>query len=114
VTGNDYLLMRASGVSVINAHEVLTHDRAHISATIGGYVTLPAGIQLPPPNVLLNPGFEWPDLPMPVIGWATYRTGAEAWQSLNSTVAVFDGTVNVGTRRLQVEARDARARVPVT
>jgi hypothetical protein len=103
----------SDGHGAHRAGEVRSHDQAHISATVGGYVTVAAGVQLPDPNVLLDPGFEWPDVPMPVVGWATYRTGAEAWQSLDSTVVVFDGTVNIGTRRLQIESRDARARVPV-
>ena len=64
--GIDYLLLRADGVGVINVYEVIsTSDGQHISVHAQGYSISPAGMQLPDPEVLLSPGFQWPDVPVP-------------------------------------------------
>lgn len=104
--GVDYLLLRADGIGVIDAYEVVsTEAGAHVSAHAQGYVTPPPGVQLPPPEVMLSPGFEWPDLPLPMHGFVLYRTGAEDLSWMNRTSLGFEGTVNVGTGELIIEAR---------
>ena len=104
--GIDYLLLRSDGVGVIDAYEVVTgKSGTHISAHAQGYIVPPEGMQLPPPNVLLSPDFRWPDIPLPLHGFVMYRTGDGALAWLNRTAAAFEGSVNVGTRRIEVTAR---------
>src|SRR5687768_13256005 len=62
VRGVDYLLLRADGVGVIDALETITADDGRaISAHARGYIVPPPGVQMPPPDVLLDPDFRWPD-----------------------------------------------------
>jgi hypothetical protein len=105
VTGIDYLLLRADGVGVIDAYEAFTAgDGRAISAHARGYIVPPPGVEMPPPDVLLDPDFRWPDAPLPMHGFILYRTGAAGWEELNSTAAPFEGSVNVGTGELIVIA----------
>lgn len=104
--GVDYLLLRADGIGVIDAYEVVSTEAGqHISIHAQGYVTPPPEVQLPPPEVLLSPEFQWPDLPLPMHGFVLYRTGAQEMAWMNRTAVGFEGTVNVGTGELMIEAR---------
>jgi hypothetical protein len=110
VRGIDYVLLRADGVGVIDAYETLEGgDGRVVSAHAQGYIVPPEGVELPPPDVLLSPDFSWPDLPLPIHGFALYRTGASDLGHLNRTVASFQGYVNVGAGQLVVEARELSA-----
>jgi hypothetical protein len=103
--GIDYLLLRADGVGVINVYEVIsTSDGRHISVHAQGYSVPPAGMQLPAPEVLLSPGFQWPDVPVPLHGFALARTGAREFEWLNRTALAFEGSANVGTGQLLITA----------
>lgn len=104
--GLDYLLLRSDGVGVVDAYEVISTDSGqHVSAHAQGYVTPPPEMQLPPPEVILSPEFQWPDVPLPLHGFVLYRTGAEELAWMNRTALAFEGTVNVGTGKLIIEAR---------
>ncbi len=104
--GIDYLLLRSDGVGVIDAYEIISTDSGqHVSAHAQGYITPPPEVQLPPPEVILSPEFQWPDVPLPLHGFVLYRTGAEELAWMNRTALAFDGTVNVGTGKLNIEAR---------
>ncbi len=106
VRGIDYVLLRADGVGVIDARQVITTgDGRAISAHARGYLLPPTDIQMPPPQALLDPDFRWPDAPLPTHGFMLYRTGAAGWEELNSTAAAFDGSVNVGAGVITVTAR---------
>lgn len=110
VRGIDYLLLRADGVGVINAYETIeAGDGRVVSAHAQGYVVPPEGVELPPPEVLLSPDFVWPDVPLPLHGFALYRTGASDLAHLNRIAASFQGHVNVGRGQLVVEAREPSA-----
>ncbi len=103
--GIDYLLMRSDGVSVIDAYEVISTGASnHISVHAQGYITPPPEMQMPPPEVILSPEFQWPDVPLPLHGFALYRTGVEDFGWMNRTAMAFEGTVNVGTGKLLIEA----------
>jgi len=104
--GIDYLLLRADGVGIIDACEVIsTSGGQHISLHPQGYIVPPAGMQLPAPQVLLSPEFRWPDVPLPMHGFVLARTGAREFEWLNRTALAFEGSVNVGTGQLLVTAQ---------
>jgi hypothetical protein len=106
VRGVDYLLFRADGVGVIDVYETITTgDGRVVSARVRGYIVPPAGVEMPPPDVLLDPDFRWPDVELPMHGFALYRTGAAGWEELNSTAAAFEGSVNAGLGVLTVTAQ---------
>ncbi len=110
VRGIDYLLLRQDGVAVINAYETIdAGDGRVVSAHAQGYIVPPEGLELPPPEVLLSPEFTWPDLPLPMHGFALYRTGAPDLAHLNRIAASFHGHVNVGRAQIFVEAREPSA-----
>jgi hypothetical protein len=60
---------------------------------------------------MLAPDFEWPEVELPLHGYATFATGAQPWQHLNHTVGTFNGIANPGAGTLLVEAH---ALVPET
>jgi hypothetical protein len=104
--GIDYLLLRSDGVGVIDAYEVFSIDAdQHVSAHVQGYLTPPPEVQLPPPEVILSPEFRWPDVPLPAHGFVLLRTGAEDLAWMNHTAIALEGTVNMVTGKLVVEAR---------
>lgn len=105
VRGIDYLLLRTDGVGVIDVRAKVVADEAVVEVKALGYLVPPDGVELPPPDVLLAPGFTWPDVELLVQEVGFLRTGAAEWQDLNTTIAAIEGTVNPGTRQLVLEAR---------
>ena len=86
VRGIDYLLLRSDGVGVVDAREAVVADEGHIEIKAQGYLVPPDGLELPPPDVILAPGFSWPDVELPVQEFALLRTGVAEWQGLNTTI----------------------------
>jgi hypothetical protein len=107
IFGLDPFLLRPDGVGVIDAPEVIELDDTRVSLHVRGYVVPPAGVEMPVLEALLAPGFEFPDVPFRVTAAATIRTAAPEWAELNAKVAVVEGTVNLATGALRVEARAA-------
>jgi hypothetical protein len=107
IFGLDEFTLRPDGVGVIVAPEVVDTGDVRVSVQVRGYVVPPAGLQMPPIEALLDPSFQFPDIEFRVTGSATVRTVAPEHAWLNSTIAVIEGTVNMGTGRLEVEARAA-------
>lgn len=109
VRGIDYLLLRADGVGVINAHAVITTPGGqNISVHAQGYITPPDGLHLPPPDVLLSPDFHWPDISLPLHGFALLRCGAPDLAWVNRTALALAGSVNVAMGKLQAAAYDLK------
>lgn len=103
--GTCYLRVRADGVGVIDARELVTGEPGEVvSIEVGGYVVPPAG--LPDLPVLADPAFRWPDLELPMHGWTRTQTAAA---ELNRTVFGFTGAVNMGRGTLVVEAQPLAA-----
>jgi Protein of unknown function (DUF3237) len=103
VQGVDYLLWRADGVGIINSYQVITTAVGqNVSVHAQGYITAPAGMRMPTPDVVLRPDFHWPDVPLPAHGFALYRAGAPDLSWLNQTALAFSGSVNVGTGTLVI------------
>lgn len=107
IFGLDQFTVRPDGVGVIVAPEIIDAGDVRVSVDVRGYVVPPEGVEMPPLEVLASPGFEFPDLDFRVTGSALMRTADPRYEHLNRTVAVLEGTVNMGTGRLAVEARAA-------
>jgi hypothetical protein len=104
VTGVDYLRFRSDGVGVLDVRIVLALDGDRVEVGACGYLVPPAGVALPPPEVMLAPDFASPEVELPVHGFATYRTAMDGWQELNHTVGLFNGIANPGAGTLVIEA----------
>lgn len=102
VRGTDALLIRPDGVGVMDARAIITTATDSIlSGRAVGYGIMPAGLQLPPPEVILDPGFVWPEeVRVTLHGFALHETGAEDLAWLNRTALALVGTASLGTRML--------------
>ena len=107
IYGLDEFLLRRDGVGEVLAPEAIDAGDVRAAVYVRGYVVPPEGMEMPPMEVLLAPGFEFPDLPFRFTGSATLKTTSAEHAWLNSTIAVLEGTVNMGTGRIEVEARAA-------
>src|SRR5215207_8889163 len=108
--GIDYFLLRSDGIGVVDAYELISTDAdQHVSTHAQGYITPPPEVQLPPSEVLLSPDFRWPDVSLPTHGFVLCHTGAEDLAWMNRTALAFEGTVNVGTGKLVIEARVSKS-----
>ena len=61
--------------------------------------------ELPPLEVVGDPGFVWPDLEIPMHGWATMRNASPDLRAVNSAVYGFTGTNNVARGQLRVRGQ---------
>ena len=105
VWGIDHLLLRADGVGVIDAPKTISYGDRHLLEQVNGYCLPPEGIEMPPAEVLLDPGFEWPDLPFPVRAFSTFRSGDPELAHLNRALATVEGSANMATGELVIETR---------
>lgn len=105
IFGLDQFMVRPDGVGVIVAHEVVEGADSRVAFDIRGYVLPPDGLEMPPLEVLASPGFEFPDLDFRVVASALMRTADPRFDHLNRAVVINEGTVNLGTGRLVIEAR---------
>ena len=103
VRGVDYLRFRSDGVGVLDVREVLTRDGDCVEVQAGGYLIPPTGFALPPHEVMQAPEFEWPEVELPLHGFATFATATQEWQKLNRTVGTINGIANPGAGTLVVE-----------
>jgi hypothetical protein len=103
VRGVDEFVIRPDGTGVVDAREVITAEGGSLSATVLGYAHPPAGLSMPPLEVLLDPSFEWPDVRFTIECGAVYRAGTPASTELGRTAVVHLGWVNMATRELVIE-----------
>jgi hypothetical protein len=89
---------------VLDVREVLARDGDRIEVEAGGYLIPPDGFALPSPEVMLAPEFTWPEVELPLYGFATFRTATDDWDELNRTVGIFNGIANPGAGTLVIEA----------
>lgn len=107
IWGVDPFLLRPDGVGVVDAPETISSEGRHIQAHARGYAIPPQGMEIPPLEILLSPDFVWPDVDFRFTGCVLFRTADPEFDHLNHTIGVLSGTVNMGTRRLDVTARAA-------
>jgi hypothetical protein len=104
VDGIDYFRVRADGVGIVNAKEIITLDDHSIAVDVHGYVLPPDGAPTPSLEEMASPGFVWPDAPLSIEAFATFETVSPAFQHLNQVTVVHTGTVNMATGELVINA----------
>jgi len=107
VWGVDHFLVRPDGVGVLDAPETFSRGDLHVIGQVRGYALPPAGAPAPPLEAMLDPAFEWPDVPFALKGAVLFRAAHPDLDWMNRVIAVITGEVNMRTGRLVVEARVA-------
>lgn len=107
ISGLDRFLLRPDGVGEIVAPEYIEIDGTRVAGWVRGYVVPPPGLEMPPLEVILRPGFEFPDLDFRVTASVLLETADPRYAELNRTVALVEGTANLASGRLTIEARAA-------
>jgi hypothetical protein len=103
LAGIDYLLIRADGIGQIDAREVISDGGTVLACPrVLGYIVPP--LTLPPLEVVADPGFDWPDVDLPIHGAAYIETAVDDLAAARSTVYAWNGTVNVATATIRVSA----------
>ena len=105
ISGPDFFVLRHDGVGEIHAPELIEFEQHRVALDVRGYVVPPDGMNLPPLAALLEPGFEFPDVPFRVTGSAFASTTSTEFTHLNGVTIVIEGQVNMGTGALDVTAR---------
>lgn len=105
VSGVDPLLIRRDGVGIIDAPKTISGGDVHVYEHVRGYCSPPKGLTMPPLEAVLEPGFAWPDVPFPVLGFSIFRAGVPELAFLNDALATIEGYANFVTKRLVVETR---------
>ena len=112
VWGIDPFLLRRDGVGIIDVPKTISGDGWHVYEHVRAFSFPPEGMEIPPLEALLAPGFEWPDVPFPIQGSSTFRTGTPGLAWLNHAVARVDGWASMATGQLVIETRLLRYREP--
>ncbi len=107
IFGVDYFLLRPDGVGEIDAPEVIDAGDKRLTGDVRGYVVPPDGLAMPSLEEIASPGFEFPDIDFRVTASVTIKCSVPGYEWLNKTVAVVEGTANMATGRLSIEARAA-------
>ncbi|MEZ4491966.1 MAG: hypothetical protein R3C29_01455 [Dehalococcoidia bacterium] len=107
ICGLDEFKLRPDGVGEVVAPEAIDAGNVRASVHVRGYVVPPDGLEMPPLEAIATPGFEFPDLDFRFTGSATLATTSPEFTWLNSTIAILEGTVNMGAGTIKVEARAA-------
>lgn len=105
ISGPDFFVLRPSGVGEIHAPELIELGEHRVALDVRGYLVGPDGVEMPPLDIVLSPGFEFPDVPFRVTASAFAATTSPELIHLNSAVIVVEGSVNMGTRAMDVTAR---------
>lgn len=117
VWGIDPFLLRSDGVGIIDASKTITAgDGRQIYEHVQGYCLAPEGIEMPPLEALMAPGFEWPPVSFPIVATCRWRTAVPELDHLNRALGAIEGSVDLSTGRLRIEtrvlARDGHLVVP--
>ena len=108
VWGIDPFLMRSDGVGLIDAPKTISDGDRTVYEYIRAYLTAPEGLAVPPPEVVLDPGFEWPEVHFPILGFSQFRAGHPDYQHLNGIQAAVEGSASFASGRLGIETRVLR------
>lgn len=108
VQGTDHLLVRRDGVSIIDAQKTISRGGVHTWEHVIGYCLPPAGLDVPPLEMMLDPDFAWPDIPFPVLASSTFRTADPGLEYLNRVVSHIEGWANFATGGLAIETWQAQ------
>lgn len=105
VWGIDPFLLRRDGVGVIDVPKTISGEGYNVYEHVRAYSFAPEGLEMPPLEALLEPGFEWPDVRFPIQGSSTFRAAVPELEWLNRAVARVDGWANLATGALVIETR---------
>jgi hypothetical protein len=99
-------LLRRDGVCTIDAQTLISQgSETHVYEHVIGYCLPPDGLEIPPLEALVEPGFEWPDVDFPIVGFSTFRAAAPEYEYLNRVTARIDGWANFATGGLAIDTR---------
>lgn len=107
IHGIDLFVLRPDGVGEVVAPEVIDTGEVRAQVEVRGYVVPPDDLDIPPLEAIASPGFAFPDLDLRFTGSGLMRSAAPGLEWMARTIAVLEGTVNLGTGRIKVEARAA-------
>lgn len=105
VWGIDHFLLRRDFVGVIDAPKTVAAGEKAFFEHVRAYTLPPAGMQLPPLEALVEPGFRWPDVEFAIQGFSTFRSGVPDLSHLDRALARIDGWGNFSTGRFAIETR---------
>ena len=105
VWGIDHFVLRNDGVGILDAQKTISLGDVHLHEHVHGYCLPPDDLELPPLEALLEPGFEWPDIPFAIQGFSYFRAAAPELVHLNRALAAIDGWASFATGALVVETR---------
>jgi hypothetical protein len=102
VWGNDPFVLRPDGVGIIDAPKSLSLGDLHVFEYVRGYSAPPEGLEVPPLEAFLEPGFEMPDVDFPIRGFSFFKSGHPSLETLNGSMAMIDGAANLATGALEI------------
>ena len=105
ISGPDFFVLRPTGIGEIHAPELIEFGAHRVALDVRGYLIGPEGLTVPPLEVVLQPGFEFPDAEFRVTATAHAATASLEFGHLNAAVIVVEGFVNMGTGAIDVTAR---------
>lgn len=105
ISGPDFFVLRHDGIGEIHAPELIEFDEHRVALDVRGYVVPPSGVTMPALSALLEPGFEFPDVPFRITASALASTTSPEYTYLNGITIVVEGEVNMGTGAMDVTAR---------
>lgn len=103
--GIDHLLIRRDGVGVIDAHKTLSLGNVNVYEHVQAYCLPPEDLALPPLEVLLEPGFAWPERMFVVHGFSMFRAAHPELAFLNQAVGTIQGEASFAKRQVGLEIR---------
>ena len=95
-------------VAAVTTPETTTTRERCVSLDLRGNVVPPDGVDMPTPEAMADPGFDFPDLDYRVTGSAFIRTTDPRYVHLDRTVVSIDGWVNFESGELEVETASLR------
>lgn len=104
MTGIDFFRIRADGVGVVDAREMIHYKDEVIAVHVTGYVLPPADMEFPSLAALTAPDFTWPDAAFTIEALATFETASAEFAHLNRMAVVHTGHANMATGELTVVA----------
>ncbi|MGD8413030.1 MAG: hypothetical protein PVF33_02290, partial [Candidatus Latescibacterota bacterium] len=87
VWGIDQFIVRPDGVGVLDAPETFSRGALNVVGQVRGYALPPEGAPAIPLEAMLDPGFEWPDVPFRLRGSVMFRAAPPELEWMNRTVA---------------------------
>lgn len=105
LTGLDQFTIRPDGTVSLAGPQTIESGGTPVSVELRAILVQPSEKERPRPEVVLNPGYDFPDLDFRLTGSATIRTSDPRHGRFDGAIAAIEGWVNFESGELQVEAR---------